>query len=299
MRRREFLRAGAACAAVIAAADRLPSAEAVSPGHRQGAEARMRLGLVTYNIASDWDLPTLIQRCRDTGYEGVELRTTHAHGVEPDITAERRREVRAMFQDSGVTLWGLGTACDYHRNDPAAVRENIELTKRFCELARDVGATGVKVRPNGLVEGVPEEKTLEQIGKALRECGQAAADNGVEIWLEVHGHETQHPPRIRRIMDVCGHPSVGVCWNSNPTDVKDGSIREYFELLRPFIRSCHITELANDYPWRELFALLRAAGYDRFTLQEIQPLEGTKDPEDIERFLRYYRALWAALQPGD
>ncbi len=157
----------------------------------------MKLGLVTYNIASDWDLPTLIQRCKDTGYSGVELRTTHAHGVEPDISSARRREVRAMFQDSGVALWGLGTACDYHRDDAAIVRENIDLTKRFCELAKDVGATGVKVRPNGLVEGVPEEKTLQQIGTALRECGDAARDNGVEIWVEVHGRDTQEPPRIR------------------------------------------------------------------------------------------------------
>jgi len=158
-----------------------------------------------------------------------------------------------------------------------------------------VGATGVKVRPNGLVEGIPEEKTLQQIGTALRECGDAARDNGVEIWVEVHGRDTQEPPRIRKIMDFCAHPTVGVCWNSNPTDVKDGSLREYFNLLKPFIRSCHITELANDYPWRELFGLLRDAKYERFTLQEIQPL-ASKDPKDIERFMRFYRKLWLALQ---
>ena len=42
----------------------------------------MKLGLVTYNMAKDWDIPTIINNCTETGFEGVELRTTHAHKVE-------------------------------------------------------------------------------------------------------------------------------------------------------------------------------------------------------------------------
>ena len=42
----------------------------------------MKLGIVTYNIGKDWDLDTLIANCEGTGFDGVELRTTHAHGVE-------------------------------------------------------------------------------------------------------------------------------------------------------------------------------------------------------------------------
>ena len=252
----------------------------------------MKLGLVTYNIARDWDLPTLIEKCKAVGIEGVELRTTHAHGVEPSIGKAERREVRRRFEDSGIVLWGLGSVCEYHYADPAIVREHIEMTKAFVMLAEDLGAKGVKVRPNRLqiAEGVPEEKTLEQIGLALRECGQFAAEHGIEIWLEVHGQDTQHPPRIRKILDICSHPSVGACWNSNPPDIKDGSVKEYFELLQPDIRSCHINELwYPGYPWREFFSLLKESNYDRFTLIEIQ------GNPDEERLLHYYRALWLEL----
>jgi sugar phosphate isomerase/epimerase len=245
-------------------------------------EGRMKLGLVTYNLAKDWDLETIIRRCKATKFEGVELRTTHAHGVEPSIGPERRKEVRRMFEESGLKLWGLGTVCEFHSPDPDILRKNIELCKDFVILARDVGATGVKVRPNALPAGVPEERTLEQIGNALRECGGFASNEGVEIWLEVHGSGTSHPPRIRRIMEICDHPSVGVCWNSNDTDIKDGSVREYFELLRPYIKSVHINELwREEYPWRELF--------NRFTLAEIP------ESPDPERIMRYYRALWIEL----
>ena len=46
-------------------------------------KAKMRFGLVTYQWGRDWDLPTLISNCEKTGYLGVELRTEHAHKVEP------------------------------------------------------------------------------------------------------------------------------------------------------------------------------------------------------------------------
>ncbi len=280
--RRECLKLGAA--AGLAAL--IPSALNAAPARKED-KAGMRLGLVTYNIANKWDLPTLIEKCKAIGIEGVELRTTHAHGVEPSLTSDQRREVRKRFEDSGIVLWGLGSICEFHQTDPVVVRKNIEDCKAFTLLAVDTGAKGVKVRPNAFSEGVSHQKTLEQIGRALNECGRFAADHGIEIWLEVHGKDTCHPPHIRTILDVCDHPSVGACWNSNPQDVKDGSVKEYFSLLRPDIKSCHITELwRTEYPWKELFSLFKATGYDRFTLAEIP------ESADPDRVLRYYKALW-------
>lgn len=251
----------------------------------------MKLGIVTYQIAQNWDIPTIIEKCRAVGLEGVELRTTHAHGVEPTLSRAERAEVKKRFDDSGITLWGLGSICEYHSDDSAVVRQNIETCKEFTLLAHDVGAKGVKVRPNGLVEGIPEEQTLEQIGLAMRECGEFAADYGIEIWCEVHGWLTMDPVRMSKILDICNHHNVGACWNSNVgAEIKNGSIKESFDLLKKDIKSVHINELCNpEYPWRELFTLLKESGYDRFTLAEIG------DNPDGERLLRYYRALWLEL----
>lgn len=249
-----------------------------------------KLGTVTYNLAKDWDIPTLIKNCALTGFEAVELRTTHKHGVEPLLTKEQRLEVRNQFLDAPVHLLSLGSTCEYHSPDRAVVRKNIEETKQFAELAHDVGAIGVKVRPNGIPKEVPEEQTLEQIGKSLRECGQFAQGYGIEIWVEVHGRESNVPRRMRRMMEVADHPMVGICWNSNPEDVENGSVSASFELLKPWLRNVHINELWKpEYPWRELFGLLKKAEYNRYTLAEIPE---TSDPV---RLMRYYRALWLEL----
>jgi sugar phosphate isomerase/epimerase len=287
LNRRRFLQSSAAVAAGLA----VPGARAA-----ESAAPKFKLGTVTYNIAAQWDLPTLLKVCRSVGLAAVELRTTHKHGVEPKLSKEQRSEVRKQFADAGVVLWGCGSVCEFHSPDPAVVRQNIETCKEFLQLTADIGGRGVKVRPNGLPADVPIEKTLEQIGQALRECGKTAADLNLEIWVEVHGRGTAHPPHVKTIMQHCNQPKVGICWNSNADDIKDGSVAEYFQLLRPWLLSCHINELTNDldgkYPYRELFRLLRETGYDRYTLAEIQ---GMPDAASGERFLRFYKALWTEL----
>lgn len=254
----------------------------------------MRLGMVTYMVAAEWDVPTIIAKCQATGFEGVELRTTHKHGVEIALDQAKRQEVKKRFADSKVKLWGLGATCEFHAVDAAEVRKNIEEGKKFIQLAVDTGAVGIKVRPNGLQEkaGIPKEKTLEQIGRAFREVGQAGKDAGIEVWMEVHGRDTCLPSNMKTILDAADHDNCFACWNSNKSDMDaNGSIDANFAMLKKWIRSCHVNELRDrSYPWRRLFALLKEAGYgDRFTLAEIQ---GTTDPD---RFLPYYRALWREL----
>ncbi len=105
---------------------------------------------------------------------------------------------------------------------------------------------------------------------------------------------------MKTVMEQCGHPKVGLTWNSNASDIQNGSVRGYFEMLRPWVRSCHINELYKDsqgvYPYRELFRLFRESGYDRVTLVEVG-----KTPPDVasgEELLRYYKALWTELNRG-
>ena len=180
----------------------------------------------------------------------------------------------------------------YHALEPEVVRRNVEATREHVRLARDLGAPGVKVRPNGHHEaaGVPRARTIEQIGRALRECGAFAADVGVEVRLEMHA--TLAGARdVRRIMEVADHPNVRACWNSNPVDVQDGSVGAAFAQVADWIALVHVHDLYDPaYPYRELFGLLRRRDYGGFCCAEI---DASADPL---RVMRYYRALFDALQ---
>ncbi len=251
----------------------------------------MRLGLVTYMWGAEWDLPTLLKNCEATGFEGVELRSTHKHGVEPSLSAEARAEVRKRFHDSPVKFLGPGSACEYHSPDHGVVKNNIDLTKKFVELSADLGGTGVKVRPNALVKGEPEETTIARIAAALHECGEFAKQHRQEIRVEVHGPGTSKLEVMRKILAQADHSHVVACWNANPGETIDGSIKPGFDLLKDKLGgTIHIHDLYDKaYPYREFFALLKGIGYVGHLCSESPP---TADPV---RVMHYYRALFDEL----
>jgi sugar phosphate isomerase/epimerase len=288
MNRRDFL---SGVVAVPTAVALRPLEQTPTPASTR-AKAGLKVGTVTYNIAKDWDVPTIIKNLTDVGMDAVELRTTHKHGVEISLPPAGRAEVRKQFEDSPVKIGGLGTTCEYHSPDAAIVRKNVEETKAWVTLAKDLGSPGVKVRPNGLPKDVPEEKTLEQIGKALAECGAFANDNGVKIQLEVHGEATSRIPRIRKILDYGGnHPGVRVCWNSNQTDLLDGGFEANFKLLRDQIGQVHMRDLfLEEYPFRQLIAALSAMKFDGYCFAEIP------ESNDPARVLKYFRGMFRAYQ---
>ena len=191
---------------------------------------------------------------------------------QPSGSASKR-----AFRTARVRLLSFGSTCEFHSPDAAVRSQNIDIGKRWVELAHDTGAWGVKVRPNGLPKDVPTETTIGRIGECLRELGDYGEGRGVEIWMEVHGLRTQEPPISAAIMKATRHDSVGLCWNSNPTDIVNGSVKQNFDLLRPWIKNVHINELADArYPWRELFTLLQRSKYERYTLVRSRRKQGAR-----------------------
>jgi sugar phosphate isomerase/epimerase len=216
------------------------------------------------------------------------LRAGHAHGVELGLAAPERAEVRARFQDSPVELVGLGSAYEFHSNDPAEVRRNVEEAKAYAQLAADVGAGGVKLRPNGVPDGEEIDAVCERIGCAWDEVAAAAADLGVETRMEVHGHRTADPAVFLTLLEHARRPNAKVCWNSNPDDMDEHqSIASFFERVKARIGTAHITDIGSQhYPWQDLFNRLKGMGYAGFCLAEIQ---ANPDPA---RFMAYYRTLF-------
>lgn len=238
---------------------------------------KMQLGLVTYQWGKDWDLPTLISNCEKTGLLGVELRTEHAHNVEANLSASERAEVKKRFADSPVVCLGYGANFDYHHADPAQVRKNIEGTITYIKLCKDIGATGIKVKPNGFPEGVSKEKTIAQIAASLNEVGKYASDMGQLVRVEVHGRGTQEIPNMKAIFEQVTEKSVKMCWNSNDEDLLPPGLEENFNSVKKwFGDTVHIRELnVGDYPYQQLMNLFVAMKYKGWIL-----LEARTEPAD-------------------
>lgn len=253
----------------------LSSAGALSGFYSAGP--RMRFGLVTYQWGRDWDLPTLIANCTETGLWGVELRTQHAHKVEINLSAVERADVKKRFADSPVTCIGYGSNFEFHSPDPAEVRKNIEGAKAYIQLCKDIGASGIKVKPNDLPASVPKEKTIAQIARSFNEVGKFAKNLGQLVRVEVHGPHTQEIPNMKAIFDQVTEPNVKMCWNCNPEDLLPPGLEENFNSVKNwFGDTVHVRELNSpDYPYQQLMNLFTGAKYNGWIL-----LEARTEPKD-------------------
>src|SRR6185437_2927686 len=101
-------------------------------GRRRGRGRRntMKLSLLTYLMARNWELPKIIEVARSAGFAGIEFRVDarHRHGVELDTTPAQRRAIRDQLQDAYLAVAALGTGCRFDSPDAARRREAVEQT---------------------------------------------------------------------------------------------------------------------------------------------------------------------------
>ena len=252
----------------------------------------IKLGLVTYQWAKDWDLPTLIANCEKTGILGVELRTEHAHGVEINLNANQRMEVRKRFNDSPVTCLGYGSNFEFHSPDPVKLRWNIDQSKEYIKLCKDIGGSGIKVKPNGLPDGVEKEKTIAQIAASFNEIGKFAREYGQLVRVEVHGNKTQELPNMKAIFDQVTEKNVRMCWNCNEQDLLPPGLEGNFSSVKKwFGDTVHVREFnVGDYPYQQLFNLFADMNYNGWIL-----MEARTDPADKIAALKEQLVLFNQL----
>jgi hypothetical protein len=254
--RRTFL-AGAVSAA---------SAGAVPP-----RASKMKFGLTTYQWGMDWDIPTIIANCTKAKALGVELRESskYAHGVELETPEAKRREVKKRFADSPVKLIGLATGERFDATDPAALKAAIENAKGYAKLSQEVGGSGIRVFPNDFHKETPQEKTIEQIAKALNEVGKAAAGFGQQVRLENHG-SAGRLVTLAKVFEQVTQPNVRVKLNGDVRDAEGGSFAKNFALVKDRLGyTLHCRDLKDPaFPYQLQTDLLIDAGWDGWWLVE-------------------------------
>ena len=142
--------------------------------------------------------------------QGVQDRRRFAGRAAHHAQARRRAvpeqgRAQGSPQDASPTpAWTSGAAAPSASSSPrtpAVVKKNIETCKQFVELVADLGGKGRE----GAAQWPAQRRAGREDAGADRQgavpCGKAAEDAGVEIWVEVHGNGTAHPPHMKTIME--------------------------------------------------------------------------------------------------
>jgi len=120
-----------------------------------------------------------------------------------------------------------------------------------------------------------------------------------EVWVEVHGPGTSLPQHCRTMMPKrpITAPS-GLTWNSNATDVVDGSVAASYQMLRPVdqVRATS-TNCMTAIRTASLFRLLREKQLrPRHSRRKFRACPMRAGPANA--LMRYYKALWSERARG-
>ena len=227
----------------------------------------MQLGLVTYQWGGVGFAHT-DQKLRDHGVS--RSRTAHnaqtwrRAGIER-YPAERGRQAvrrqpggaRRAGERLRIPIGGSGRRAEEYRR-----REGVHPALPRC---RRHGRQSVPERPAGRSAGGQDTGADRPVARRNR---RVCAGYGVEIRLEIHGRGTSEIPNIRKIMDVSKHSGSKLCWNCNAEDSAGAGIAANFQSVQDRLGTVHVHDLISSYPWPELFALLKKADFQGWTLLE-------------------------------
>ena len=283
--RREFLAGTLQAAIALSVMSRGLAADAPAP--------KLRLGLATYQWGMDWDIPTIIANLGKAGVHGVELRTQskYKHGVELELNAAARAEVKKQFAGSPVAV--VAVACSERMDwpEPDKLKAAIAAAKQYLQLSADIGSLSLRVFPNQFHPEVPREKTIAQIAAAVNELGAFAAGIGQRVDLEAHGPAGELTT-MKAIMEQVTEKAVGVRLNSDKRDATPPGFAAQFAMVKD--RLAHTVHLHNmtatDFPYQEQFTQLVQARWDGWTLME----NSEKVPDRVAAMIEQ-RKIWEEM----
>ncbi len=130
------------------------------------------------------------------GVNCVDLCIQHIPNIEPGYLAE----LRAAFESAGVELYQLLIDLgEVASSDPDERSASIALTKRWMELAAELGSTGVRYVPG---DSKPSPETIRQSGEAFRELYDYCVACGLEPATENYKVFNKEAEDLLQVLDI-------------------------------------------------------------------------------------------------
>jgi sugar phosphate isomerase/epimerase len=160
-----------------------------------------------------WTLDEMIGIAGRCGFAGMELREGGLWGVHVEMTPEERFKALRKFRESGIVATDIASGVCLTGAD--GDRAQLEHFRKVASLAADLHAAGVRIflgyfndRRDRAMPPIP----YEALANGVKEACDAAAEDGVEVWVETH-NEFATGRSLRSLLDDVGRPNCKVIYD--------------------------------------------------------------------------------------
>jgi len=252
------------------------------------------------------------QVLRGFGYQGIEIAPFTLAADPLEISAEQRREYKAIMAEEGIDFvglhWLLVTPKTIHVSTPdkALRAASWEYVDNLIDLCADLGDNGVMVfgspKQRSSTGGLTSAEATRNFIDGLAGIVPHAAKRGVTILMEAlpHSqsdvvHTLDEAAAVVREIDSPGLRTMFDSHNSeDETEPHDQLIEKYFDI----IRHVHVNEMdgrhpgTGDYDFVRIFRELKKLGYAGWVSLEAFDFEigGNRIASETIEYLRKQEA---------
>lgn len=230
--------------------------------------------------AGSMSLDDLLDFCAKTGFDGVDLTGYYFPGYPAVPTDEYIYHIKRKAFLLGIDLGCTGVRNDFTWADPVKREEEKKLVKDWIQVARKLGAPGVRIFAGVLSK---EEYSWDQRAKwiveAIRECADFGMENGVMIALQNHYDFIKSAPEVEQIMKMIDHSWVGLMLDigsyHSPDPYADIASTAKYAITWQMKEKIFINDTQVDTDYKKIIDIVRKCGFRGYL-----PLEtlGEGDP---------------------
>lgn len=195
----------------------LTGATAAENGAVSGAlESHLRLSLNCYSFnvplrEGRMNLFDVLRWCAENNVDGIDPTGYYFPGYpevpDNEYIARFRREAFLM----GIDITGTGVRNDFTQTDPARRKADVELVKKWLEVAARLSAPTLRIFAGTTAhEGYKREEVFKWMAENVRECVEYGKKLGVVVAIQNHNDFLKTADDVLEIFRLTDHDWLGL-----------------------------------------------------------------------------------------
>ena len=234
-----------------------------------GANFTLSLNIYSFNTplrAGEITISDVIDFCAANNLTGLDATGYYFPGYPDAPPDDYVYTLKRQAFLNGVTIHGTGVRTDFAEPDASVRKKDIQLTKRWVDVAVKLGASEIRIfSGHHLREGHSFDQTLKWMAKDIRECVDYAGERGIMTGLQNHNDALKTADETIRLVEAVGSKWFGVKLDIGSFEQR-ATYGEIAKLL-PYATSWQLKEnvwvdgkqVPTDYP--RLMKMIRDSGY--------------------------------------
>jgi sugar phosphate isomerase/epimerase len=160
--------------------------------------------------------------CAEAGFSGVDITGYYFKGYPAVPADEYLFDIKRKAFELGLEISGTGVRNDFTIADKTKRQLEIDLVKKWVEVATKVGAPVLRIFSGTQKnEGIAKEKVREWMMKDIQTCVDYGKQHGVIIGLQNHNDFIQTADEITAIIKEINSPWLGIILDTGSYRVHD------------------------------------------------------------------------------